>query len=218
MFGACSSGPLYGSCDVHVDRRARDLAGLERCDQRGLVHQFAARCVDDAHTVAHPRDRFGIDRVARVVGQREMKSQEVRALRAPRRSPHCRRRARGSARPRRTGRTQRPSSAVPRRAVRPGGRSARTQHSEHLVGELDPAPLRPFPTAGGERRVCLRDVAREREQQADGVLGGRDDVRLGRIRNDDPAPGRRVDVDVVDADAGAPDRPSAAWRVRSRRT
>ena len=79
------------------------------------------------------------------------------------------------------------------------------KHSERLVGELDPAPLRTLPPAGRQRRVSLRDVAREREQQPDRVLGGRDDVRLGRVRHDDPAPGRSVDVDVVDADAGPAD-------------
>ena len=39
----------------------------------------------------------------------------------------------------------------------------------------------------------------------DRVLGCRDDVRLGRVRDDDPALGRRRDVHVVDADAGAAD-------------
>ena len=53
--------------------------------------------------------------------------------------------------------------------------------------------------------VRLRDVAREREQQRHRVLGGRDDVRLGRVRDDDPAPGRGRHVDVVHADAGAAD-------------
>ena len=74
-----------------------------------------------------------------------------------------------------------------------------------LLGELDAAPARALPAPLLERRVRLRDVARERDEQADGVLGGRDDVRLGRVRDDDPAPRRRVDVDVVDADARAAD-------------
>ena len=82
---------------------------------------------------------------------------------------------------------------------------AEAEHAERLVGELDPAPLRALPPPLRQRRVGLRDVAREREQQPDRVLGGRDDVRLGRVRDDDPAPRRGVDVDVVDPDAGAPD-------------
>ena len=43
---------------------------------------------------------------------------------------------------------------------------AEAEHAEHLVGELDPAPLRALPAAVDERRVRLRDVARERERAA----------------------------------------------------
>ncbi len=42
---------------------------------------------------------------------------------------------------------------------------------------------------GDQRRVRLRDVARERQQQRHRVLGGGHDVRLGRVGDDDPAPG-----------------------------
>ena len=58
---------------------------------------------------------------------------------------------------------------------------------------------------GLERRVRLRDVPREREEEGDRVLGGGDDGRLGGVRDDDPAARRRLDVDVVDADSGAAD-------------
>ena len=37
------------------------------------------------------------------------------------------------------------------------------------------------------------------------MLGRGDDRRLGRVRDDDPAAGRGLDVDVVDPDAGAAD-------------
>ena len=82
---------------------------------------------------------------------------------------------------------------------------AEAEHAERLVGELDPAPARPLPPALLQRRVRLRDVARERDEQADRVLGGGDDGRVGRVRDDDPAPRRGVDVDVVDPDSGAAD-------------
>ena len=59
--------------------------------------------------------------------------------------------------------------------------------------------------SGSQRRVRLRHVAREREEQGDGVLGGRVDRRLGGVRDDDAAPRRSIDVDVVDADSGTPD-------------
>ena len=83
--------------------------------------------------------------------------------------------------------------------------AAEAEHAEHLVRELDAAPLRALPAAVLQRRVRLRDVARERDEQADGVLGRRDDVRVRCIRDDDPLTGGGVDVDVVDPDPGAAD-------------
>ena len=41
--------------------------------------------------------------------------------------------------------------------------------------------------------------------QADRLLRRGDDGRVGRVGDDDPAPGGRVDVDVVDPDPGAAD-------------
>ena len=79
------------------------------------------------------------------------------------------------------------------------------EDAERLARELEAAVARALPAALLERRVGLRDVPREREQEADRVLGGGDDRRLGRVRDDDPAARRRLDVDVVDADPRAAD-------------
>ena len=67
---------------------------------------------------------------------------------------------------------------------------AEAEHTERLVGELDPAPARPLPPSLLQRRVRLRDVAGERDEQPDRVLGGGDDGRVGRVRDDDAAAGR----------------------------
>ena len=79
-FGACSSGPSYGSCREDVDRGAGDLSRLERGDERSHVDELAPRRVHDPDAVAHVRDRVGVDRVARVGRQRQMKRHEVGAL------------------------------------------------------------------------------------------------------------------------------------------
>ena len=42
----------------HVQRRAGHLAGLNRFQQRRLVHQLAARAVDDAHARFHLAERL----------------------------------------------------------------------------------------------------------------------------------------------------------------
>ena len=85
--------------------------------------------------------------------------------------------------------------------------AAEAEHAERLLVDLDAAELRALPASRGQRRVRLRDVAREREHQRDRVLGRGDDVRLRRVGDDDPALGRGRDVDVVDADARAADDP-----------
>ena len=89
--------------------------------------------------------------------------------------------------------------------------------AERLLVQLDARELRALPLAGGQRHVRLRDVAREREQQRHRVLGRGHDVRLGRVGDDDPALGRGLDVDVVDAHAGAADHAQALRAARSAR-
>ena len=182
-----------------------------------LVDQLAAGGVDDPDAVAHLRDRLRVDRAARVVGQRQVQGQEVGAREdlVERRAldPQLAEPLGGDERVVRDDlhlQTERAPRHLPADA-------AEAEHAEHLVRELDTAPLRALPAALDQRRVGLRDVARQREQQPDRVLGRRDDIRLGRVRDDDAAPGRRVDVDVVDSDAGAPDHLEARRRGRSRR-
>ena len=64
--------------------------------------------------------------------------------------------------------------------------------------------------SAAEHTVGLRDVAGQREQEPEGVLGGRDDVRLRGVGDDDAPPRGRVDVDVVDAHARSADHAQPA--------
>ena len=82
---------------------------------------------------------------------------------------------------------------------------AEPEDAERLAFELHPTPARPLPPALLQRGMGLRDVARERDQEADRLLGGGDDGRLGSVGDDDAVPRRRVDVDVVDSDTGPAD-------------
>jgi hypothetical protein len=189
----------------HVDRCACDLARSQRLDERFLVDELTACGVDDSHAVAHRRDRVSIDHTVRLRRQRQVERQEVRARERVL-----------------------PRGALDAELAEPVGRDegvvrdhlhsepecaprdlladpAEAEDADRLLRELDPSPLRPLPAAALERCVCLRDVARKGNEQTDGVLGGRDDVRLGRIRDDDPAAGRGVDVDVVHTHSGAAD-------------
>ena len=82
---------------------------------------------------------------------------------------------------------------------------AEADHAERLAVELGALEPRPLPGPADQRRLRLGDVAAERQHQRQGVLGGGDRVRFGRVGDDDPAPGRGGDVDVVDPGAGAAD-------------
>ena len=63
-----------------VERRARDLAGANRRGQRRLVDELAAGGVDDPNAVSHPLQHVAADEAARLVGQRQMKRDEVGGL------------------------------------------------------------------------------------------------------------------------------------------
>ena len=63
----------------HVDRRAGDMAGFERLEQRRLIDQFAARAIDQADAFFGRGERFGIDDVAGLVGQRRVQGDEISA-------------------------------------------------------------------------------------------------------------------------------------------
>ena len=189
-----------------VERCGRDLPGLQRIDERGLVDQLAARRVDDAHTVAHPRERLRVDRAARLRGQRLVQGEEIGRrehifdrfgpLRADVAEP-----LRVDERVVRDDAHPQPDRAAPDLLPDP----AEAEHAERLVRELDAAPAAALPASLPQRGVRLRDVAREGDEQADRVLGCGDDRRLGRVRHDDPATRGGRNVDVVDADTGAAD-------------
>ena len=82
---------------------------------------------------------------------------------------------------------------------------AAADDAERLAGDLDAHEAVLLPLAGLGRGVGLRDLARQREHQRDGVFGGGDRIAERRVHHDDAARRRRRDVDIVDADAGAAD-------------
>ena len=189
-----------------VERCGRDPAGAQRIEQGGLVEQLPARGIDDADAVAHRRERRRVDRATGLGGQRQMQGDEVGD------GEHlfprlC---------------TLDPELAKPLlrdervvcdhshlQSARAAGHlladPAEPEHAERLAGELQAAVPGALPAPLLQRRVRLRDVPREREQQPDRVLRRRDDRRLGRIGDDDASPRCRLDVDVVDPDSRSPD-------------
>ena len=189
-----------------VERGARDLPVPDGLRERALVDELAAGGVDDPDAVAHLGERPGVDEVPGLVGERQVQGQELGRGEDLRRVPCV-------LRPELAETLRSDERVVADDAHAEAERAAgdlppdpaEAEHAERLVRELDPAPARALPAAVLERGVRLRDVARERDEQADRVLRGGDDRRVRRVRDDDPASRCRLDVDVVDADAGAAD-------------
>ncbi len=189
-----------------VERRAGDLAGVERVLERLVDQQLAAGAVDDPHAVAHLRERLGVQPAARLGRLRQVDGDEVGlavdvAARLGLLDAELAEALGGDERVE--------GEHAHAEALGAGGDeladAAEAEDAERLLVDLDAAELRALPLAGGEAGVRLRDVARQRQHQRDGVLRGGDDVRLRRVGDDDPALGGRLDVDVVDPDAGAAD-------------
>ena len=189
-----------------VESGPGELAGTKRLGEGVLVDERAARRVDEPRAVTHPGDGVAVDQAVRLVGQRRMERDHV---------GHAEELVDGL----RLLDAEIPKALGPDERVVRGHRHAEperttrnlladpteTDDTQCLPGHLHPAPARTLPAAVLERRVRLRDVPREGEDQPDRLLGGGDDRRLGSIRDDDAAPRRRVDVDVVDAHTGPAD-------------
>ena len=188
-----SSGKTSSAAPGHL---ARVESRLERLQ----VHQLAAGAVDDPHPVLHLRDRLGVDPVDRVRRLRQVDGDDVRprvevigglgAL-----DPELAEALRGH--------ELVEGHDLHLERLRPVGDELadppEADHAERLAVELVAGEPRAGPFASDQRGVRLGDVPAQRQRQRQGVLGGGDRVRLGRVDDHDPALGGRVDVDVVHA-------------------
>ena len=83
--------------------------------------------------------------------------------------------------------------------------AAETDESQGLALDLGAGELGTFPFALLEAFVGLRDVARKRQEHRDGMFGGRDGIAARDIHDNHALSAGGGDIDVVHADAGAPD-------------
>ncbi len=191
--------------DENIERGAGDLARFDRLGQRGFIDDSAACAIDDAHALFHLREGGGADQPARVVGERRVHGDEIGAPKDLSRLDQL------DAEPGRGlgGEDRIEADHFHLEAERAIGDDpadiAQPDDAEHLVADLGAGELAALPASGLERSVGRRDMTRQRHHHRDRVLGGGDAVAERAVHHDDPAPGGRVEVDVVDADAGASD-------------
>ncbi|GBC83117.1 hypothetical protein HRbin10_02257 [bacterium HR10] len=188
-----------------VQARGGDPPRIETLEQRRLIHQLAARCVDEDHARLHPRDRFPIDHPSRRARERRMKRDDVGEGQQllQRDEPHVQ---------------------VLREALRDERIMSDHRHAEglrsfgHLLPHL-PKPdeaerlapqlatqkqlALPFPAL---HRVVGRDqMSHEREHQAERVFGDAHAVAAGRVHDEDAASRRCLQIHIVHARARATD-------------
>ncbi len=82
---------------------------------------------------------------------------------------------------------------------------AKADDADGLAEDLGAGERRALPGVLAQCRVGGRDLPSRRKQQSHRMLGGAVDVRRRRVDDQDAAGGGGVDVDVVQADAGAGD-------------
>ena len=189
----------------HVQRRAGDVPRAQRVDQCVQVDQVSAGGVHDPHARLHQGDPVGVDQVRGLGRERRVQGDEVGLQ-----EQVLERCGRHLQLPAAIGRHERVEhdDAHPERPCAGGDQLAdapEADDAEHLVRQLDAAEALALPAALDQRGVCLGDVAGQREEQPERVLGRRHHVRAGRVGDDDPAAGGRRDVDVVDPRPGPPD-------------
>ena len=111
-------------------------------------------------------------------------------------------RPRGSGRRRRTGRSRRPASRGRSPAARPAGRSGRSRARRASCPASSIPPQRERSQLPCFSAACACGMLRaSATQEPDRLLRGRNDGGVGRIRYDDAAVCRRIEVDVVDPDS-----------------
>jgi hypothetical protein len=201
-----------------VERGAADGSRLDRGRERPFVHEPAARAVHHDAAVPQPPDALGVEDVARGVGERRVKRNDVGRgdqlveLHALRSELELRRRLIGEEGV--VDHDVHPERQEPGRHLAP--HAAAADEAEGLVLQLGALQLAvPLPRLHGAIR--LGHAARERQQDRDGVLGGGDGVAGRHVHHHHAAACARLDIDVVDAHAGPDDRLEIRGRLEQRR-
>lgn len=179
---------------------------MKRCGQGGFLDQAATRAIDNAHSALRLLQTGCIKKVTRLRSERGMQGDEIgighqivqlidqldlQTARARRREiwiechyAHAK------------------SDRAPAQlATDP----AHSDNPERFVIELNPFQIFTIPTSTAHGGIGLRNFPRHRKQKGKCVFGRGNGIATGCIEHDDPAPGRSLNIDIVDANAGAAD-------------
>ena len=195
----------------HVQRRPRQLPGVQRRRQRRLVHDRTARRIDQVGGRLHLTEGVGVEQAARLRQQRRVNRHVVGSTQQLREidvldafaDEDLERHVRivGDHLQAERPRLRRDELRNPAEADQPQHAAAQSM-DRHDRRHLPPAILH-VPVRQG-------DLASHGQQQRHRMIGDFVDAVVRHLRDDDPRRGRRRQIDVVDADAEARDDPAAA--------
>ena len=189
----------------HVETCAADVAAGDRVGERLLVDQAAAGGVDDDDARLGLGQRLLADQARGLLGLGQVHRDEVGAAQqfVERQQLDAELRGAGMRHVRVVGGDVRAEGGEPLGDQLAD--AAEPDDADRLAEDLGARERRPLPGVVAQRRVGGRDLSGRRQQQRERVLGGAVDVRRRRVDDQHAAGGGGVDVDVVQADAGAGD-------------
>ena len=189
----------------NIKRRSRHLAGNNRVIKRILDNQAAARAIDDAHALLAFGQRRRIDDVARLLGERRMQRDEIRALENIVKLHLLN--ADGNGPLRRQERIK--GNHLHLEANGPVGHDgadiAAADDAERLVEKLNPHEAVLLPLARMGRGIGFGDLPRQRHHHGERMFRRGDGIAEGRVHHHDAARRSRRNIDIVHADAGPAD-------------
>ena len=189
--------------DEDVEARTRDVAGDQQVAHRQFVDQPAARAVHDAHALLGLHQVGAAENILGLLRERRVHGDEVgpRQHLVERRLLHAKLGGALVAQERIVGHDAHLEADGALRHDRADVAAA--DQAQRLEAELGAHEAVLFPLAGLRRGIGLGHLAGDREHQRDGVLGRGDGVAERRVHHHDAVGGGGLDVDIVDADAGA---------------
>ena len=190
---------------VHVERGAGDRSRFQRGGESRKIDDLATRAVHDDRGLLHLRERVGVDEVARLLGERCVQRDDVRG--AEQLVELHQLRSRGARARLRRERVVRDDAHLeagrPARDLRANTTDA--DEAQRLAAQLAADELRARPLAGADAAVRVGDAPQQRQCERDRVFGRGHDVAERCVHDVHAVGGRRGDVDVVHANAGAAD-------------
>ena len=201
----------------NIQRRPRHLPRLDRLRQRLIHDQFAARAVHNPNPRLHNRQRMFVDQTLSLRSQSHVQRKKIRLAKNV-----IDRHQRNAVLPRNHGSHKRivPQQIHPKRLRTPSHfkpNPPQPDNAQRLAAQLRPLQRLLVPLARMHRRIRPRNRPRHRNHQPQRQLRHRNSIRPRRIHHHNSAPRSFSRINIVDANASAPNNAQLRSRSHQRR-